>query len=485
MKRTWLTPEQLVKLHKSGELPEEYGVRKAFVLASKAPVGGDDSRVIRFTISTSEVDRDRDVIDAKGWDTKDYLENPVIQWAHDYSQPPIGRARSLKIGPDKMSAEVEFMGPDLSPFADSIFRMVKGGWINATSVGFKPEDWSYDEERKGVNFKKQSLLEVSVVPVPANPHALVEARSAGVDVEPLREWAEKTLERLGGDSPIHKALAELSQRLDRVYSFTEKLASRRKLEPPPQQEQQPPADDQPAELGKSDVAGGILEVAEVLEPLRAWAQRVAGEQQAPPQEPGKGWAGKNPGISEPPPGADPDDEERDEHGNLRKPKPKAKAKGCPMKGECRSGEGPGGACGMGEDCPMEEEKAAAALLTFAETLKKRGRVLSGANETKLRQAHERIGEVLAQVAVAPQVGDDGKAAPPAPAKPEGGGAAPVPAPVGGGADDKAALFDLDGVDLGDDDDVTAEDVAAAFRAVRGDLAAVAQQALNKARGRID
>ena len=45
-----------------------------------------------------------------------------------------------------------------------------------------------------MNFRRQSLLEFSSVPVPSNPQALVEARSAGIDLEPAIEWATRTLD---------------------------------------------------------------------------------------------------------------------------------------------------------------------------------------------------------------------------------------------------------------------------------------------------
>jgi len=66
--------------------------------------------------------------------------------------------------------------------------------LNATSVGFKPKEWVFNEDRKGVDFKTQELLEFSVVPVPSNPEALIEARSAGIDLGPYKEWAEQVLE---------------------------------------------------------------------------------------------------------------------------------------------------------------------------------------------------------------------------------------------------------------------------------------------------
>ena len=63
--------------------------------------------------------------------------------------------------------------------------MVKGGWLKTVSVGFQPVEWvaAKDKSRPGgVDFKKQTLLEISIVPLPANPNALIQAKAAGVDL---------------------------------------------------------------------------------------------------------------------------------------------------------------------------------------------------------------------------------------------------------------------------------------------------------------
>jgi phage head maturation protease len=58
--------------------------------------------------------------------------------------------------------------------------MVRAGFISAVSVGFMPLDYSFagdDEARPwGIDFERQALLEISVVPVPANANALIEAK---------------------------------------------------------------------------------------------------------------------------------------------------------------------------------------------------------------------------------------------------------------------------------------------------------------------
>jgi HK97 family phage prohead protease len=158
-----------------------------------------DSRRVTFTISTASVDRDRDIISVDGWELANFKKSGVVLWAHDYRNLPV--ARSLKVWKedDKLKSTAEFATAETYPFADTVYRMVKGGFLRATSVGFRPLKWNFNEERSGVDFLSQELLEWSVVPVPANPQALVEASASGIDTEPLKQWAEQILD--GAEGP--------------------------------------------------------------------------------------------------------------------------------------------------------------------------------------------------------------------------------------------------------------------------------------------
>jgi HK97 family phage prohead protease len=168
--------------------------------ASIEPVS---ERKMSFLITTASVDRDGDTIDPKGWDLSSYTKNPVVLWAHDYSQPPIGKAVNIQATQDGLKADVEFVPQGMSPFADMIHDMCKGGFLNATSVGFRGVDHEKAKDRdRGYDFKKQELLEFSIVPVPSNPEALAQR---GVKNTQLQKYAKAmrhwTKEVLGDDAP--------------------------------------------------------------------------------------------------------------------------------------------------------------------------------------------------------------------------------------------------------------------------------------------
>ena len=149
-----------------------------------------DTRVMSFVFSDGNVDRYGDTIDARGWVLDSFNANPVALFGHDANtvENVIGRARNVRIEGNRLVGEIEFMEATVNPNAEAVFQMLKAGFLNAVSVGFQPLDWQLSKDKsrpQGIDFKKQELLEISVVPIPANPTALVQARAAGIEVDRL------------------------------------------------------------------------------------------------------------------------------------------------------------------------------------------------------------------------------------------------------------------------------------------------------------
>lgn len=165
-----------------------------------------ESRTIKFLISTDTIDRDGDSIDPKGWELANYMKSPVVLWSHDYSQPPVAKATSIEQTKNGLAAVAEFPTKGVYPFADTVYELLKGGFLSASSVGFRPLEGAPAEGRKGMNYLKQELLEFSVVPVPANPEALVQMSIDHPEckglVKPLVEWSEKFLGEYYGERGV-------------------------------------------------------------------------------------------------------------------------------------------------------------------------------------------------------------------------------------------------------------------------------------------
>ncbi len=117
----------------------------------------------------------------------------------------------------KLRARDQFATREQYPFADTVYQLVAGGFLNAVSVGFNPTEWQPARERQnGLDFLKQTLLEHSVVPIPAHPDALVQARSKGIDTGLMRSWTEKALDVLsaGASDPRVPLLMRLRAQSD-------------------------------------------------------------------------------------------------------------------------------------------------------------------------------------------------------------------------------------------------------------------------------
>lgn len=173
-----------------GEMPPQ--VTKTLVQESIPTEESGGILKSSFVISTGDEDRDGDIVEPSGWDLDSFRANSVILWAHDNKQPPIARAESISVSNAKLKAVAVWPERGIYPFADTICGLVKGGFIKGTSVGFHPIA-AEPRKTKGIRFLKQELYEFSVLPIPSNRAALVEAKAAGFDVTAVSHWAEEFL----------------------------------------------------------------------------------------------------------------------------------------------------------------------------------------------------------------------------------------------------------------------------------------------------
>jgi HK97 family phage prohead protease len=174
---------------KSGKQRPQTGVR--FVGSKQEVVGSDEAaRTVSFVFSDNSVDRYGDTIDARGWVLDNFKANPVALFGHDAGsvENVIGRAQNVRVEGQRLIGDIEFMPGETNPTAEAVYQMVKGGFLKTVSVGFAPIEWKLTKDKGrpgGVDFTKQELLEISIVPIPANPNALQQAKAAGIDLSRL------------------------------------------------------------------------------------------------------------------------------------------------------------------------------------------------------------------------------------------------------------------------------------------------------------
>lgn len=173
-----------------------------------------ERRTVDFVASTDVVDSQDEIVDQSTWVLEDYLANPVVLFAHQSRELPIGQALDVGVrnGPSgqQLECKVEFATEELNPKAEQVFRMVQGKFLRAVSVGFIPKTYRW-EMRAGVEvwvWADCVLKEISVTPVPANPQALAKMKSLARDVRRAGGAERGTLDQLRGVLSASKAVVE-------------------------------------------------------------------------------------------------------------------------------------------------------------------------------------------------------------------------------------------------------------------------------------
>jgi HK97 family phage prohead protease len=145
----------------------------------KSAEGND--RVVEFVATQEMVDYDNEVVSVEGLDVSKIKKNKSFLWSHLQTQPPVGKIISMKkdgkqvIGKAQMTSEEEY------PFGYTIYKLIKGGYINNVSISFIPDPASFEyKEKDGKQIRyinKATLLEVSAVNIGANPGTSIYAKS--------------------------------------------------------------------------------------------------------------------------------------------------------------------------------------------------------------------------------------------------------------------------------------------------------------------
>ena len=174
-------------------------LRKAVMLIEKGEHDDDDGKInnkFRAVISTSDVDRDGDIIDIAGWKLKNFNKNPVLLFAHD-SRRIIGGVDLVEPKGNKLMSDFH-VNTDI-PLGLEVATLLNAKDLRATSVGLDPikmhSIMQGKEEgcatciahrgpmrsgffRQSVHMTEQELIELSIVAIPANVGALVRMKDA-------------------------------------------------------------------------------------------------------------------------------------------------------------------------------------------------------------------------------------------------------------------------------------------------------------------
>lgn len=152
---------------------------------------------LTFALSVNDVvDRHGDIVEVseKSVLLDNFRANPVALAFHDHSAP-VGLWKNIRITGGKLLADLQLAKKGTSEFIDTLHSLVEQGIVKAVSIGFKPVEAEYIDEKDpwgGMRFKKWELLEASLVSVPAHPQALAVAKSLGASAETISKIFSKS-----------------------------------------------------------------------------------------------------------------------------------------------------------------------------------------------------------------------------------------------------------------------------------------------------
>lgn len=188
--------------------------------------------VFEAIVTTPQKDRTGENIITEGVDPSTWQKTgmPVL-YGHDYSGLPIGKGLDFTQMKNKFKSRFQ-LAVEEYPFAATVAAMIKGGYLNAVSIGGIVKKWSEDY----LTIVEMEMVEFSVVPIPANANALITSRSletlTGKSFDQMRDeyqdFARKSmLDKLKGmpDDEVKDAIKALNILIARL----EETADQRSL----------------------------------------------------------------------------------------------------------------------------------------------------------------------------------------------------------------------------------------------------------------
>lgn len=147
---------------------------------------GYENRILGYVTTTEATDRYGDIVRATGADLVNYKKNPVVMFAHQHDNFPVGCSLRISIDAQNKTipADALFLDDRVDPSgrSDLVFKFAKSRFMPACSISLMPTKTNRpvtEQERLavglgeyGVEFQQWEYLEFSPCAIPANPEAL-------------------------------------------------------------------------------------------------------------------------------------------------------------------------------------------------------------------------------------------------------------------------------------------------------------------------
>lgn len=153
-------------------------IRRSFGMQIAAAKGGED-RTVDVVASTDALDRNGRIV-MQDWDLSRFKANPVVLYDHNSWGIPIGFAKSCEVVEGKLLATLCFVDAKANPLAEQVWQGIQQGALRAVSVGWMAKSARVEKVngKDVVVMSGNELLEISVVPMPANADAVMQQQAS-------------------------------------------------------------------------------------------------------------------------------------------------------------------------------------------------------------------------------------------------------------------------------------------------------------------
>jgi len=172
----------------------------------------------RYKLGSGELvkDSDGDSILPSDMSLERYKINPIILANHRHSEP-IGVCTELQLRDDGVWGVAKIY----KKLDERMYNAVKLGVVKTFSIGFSVGDVKYLPEQDLYLLLKTNLIEVSLVPIPANQYSYVESVNTGdtLQLSLSASKAEKLLDETNDNQEPQDLLKEVRDTLEVLKTF--------------------------------------------------------------------------------------------------------------------------------------------------------------------------------------------------------------------------------------------------------------------------
>jgi len=191
--------------NKLNKIEVKFAVNKADSKGNDLPHG-----VIEAIIATEDLDRHQEHMSIKGIETP--RKNYKAYYNHSYhgsKDLPIGLIEKLTKSSGQLIGRIK-LAVNEYPFAEQIYKLVQGGFLDSMSIGFIPKEWDENSQ----TWTRSEFVEASIVAEPANVQALVTGKGLA------QEDADKFVEL---EKEFEQAVKD--DRADKVKTITQDMST--------------------------------------------------------------------------------------------------------------------------------------------------------------------------------------------------------------------------------------------------------------------